>query len=297
MEPIQKVNYIGVDGVYVRYLQVPSIPNFNQGGQYTFPYYTNVVLPLGVPIVDLPGCVEAHQESSRKSKHTPNLQEDDPNATYTICPHGQYPSFNAMDFTPDDMTIIREQVAPNVAPPPDPPGTPETPATGDLTEEEVPCPGPNQPRLGTLGPNEKEKVSGYELQADPITKKEICVILYEDIGPIEQYLPSAQIASTTAAIATVAGASALLAKPLADLLLRVVKPAVKQVMTKVNAVLGKTPYRLTEEEKKTNEYRVKKGLLPIPFAKNHQKKEKAQKKIEKKLQKQKKESQKKNPQS
>ena len=261
MEPIQKVNYIGVDGVYVRYLQVPSIPNFNQGGQYTFPYYTNVVLPLGVPIVDLPGCVEAHQESSRKSKHTPNLQEDDPNATYTICPHGQYPSFNAMDFTPDDMTIIREQVAPNVAPPPDPPGTPETPATGDLgTEEEVPCPGPNQPRLGTLGPNEKEKVSGYELQADPITKKEICVILYEDIGPIEQYLPSAQIASTTAAIATVAGASALLAKPLADLLLRVFRPAIKTALTKVNAILGRNPTRPSRQENRANDYRKKRGL-------------------------------------
>ena len=79
-------------------------------------------------------------------------------------------------------------------------------------------------------------------------------------------------------IASVAASSALLAKPLADLLLRVVKPAVKQVMTKVNAILGKSPYRLTEAEKKTNEYRVKKGLLPIPFAKNHQKKVKAEKK-------------------
>jgi len=80
----------------------------------------------------------------------------------------------------------------------------------------------------------------------------------------------------------VAGASALLAKPLADLLLKVFKPAIKQVLNKVNKILGKTPYRLTESEKKTNEYRVKKGLLEIPFAKNHAKKEKERKKKEKK---------------
>ena len=108
-------------------------------------------------------------------------------------------------------------------------------------------------------------------------------------------MPSPQIATTTAVIASVAASSALLAKPLADLLLRVVKPAVKQVMTKVNAILGKTPYRPTQDELRTNEYRKKKGLLGINFAKNHQKKEKAEKKKEKELQNQKKESQKKNP--
>ena len=111
---------------------------------------------------------------------------------------------------------------------------------------------------------------------------------YEDIGVVEQYLPSAQIVVTTATIASVAASSALLAKPLADLLLKVVKPAVKKVIGKVNAILGKTPYQMTEAEKKTNEYRVKKGLLPIPFAKNHAKREKAQKKIEKDLENQKK---------
>ena len=75
-----------------------------------------------------------------------------------------------------------------------------------------------------------------------------------------------------------AGASALLAKPLADLLLRVFKPAIKQVLGKVNKALGKTPYKPTQSELRTNEYRVKKGLLEIPFAKNHAKKEKKKKK-------------------
>ena len=153
------------------------------------------------------------------------------------------------------------------------------------------------PRIGSVGPNEKEKVVGHELQPDPNNfNKKICVALYEDINIVEQYLPSPQVATTTAVIASVAGASALLAKPLADLLLRVFRPAIKQVLTKVNAVLGKTPYRLTEEEKRTNEYRLKKGLPAIPFAKNHQKKLKAEKKAEKQKKKSEK-TQKKNPQS
>ena len=86
---------------------------------------------------------------------------------------------------------------------------------------------------------------------------------------------------TTASIAGVAGASALLAKPLADLLLRVFKPAIKQVLNKVNKILGKTPYKPTQSELKTNEYRVKKGLVGINFAKDHAKRMKSEKKREK----------------
>ena len=89
---------------------------------------------------------------------------------------------------------------------------------------------------------------------------------------VEAYLPSANVATTTAAIATVAGASALLAKPLADLLLRVFRPAIKQVLGKVNKILGKTPYKPTQAELRTNEYRVKKGLVGINFAKRNKKK-------------------------
>ena len=165
------------------------------------------------------------------------------------------------------------------------PDTPKPPPT-EPPEGDPECPGPLDPRIGALGPSEKEKVVGHELQPDPNNlNKKICVALYEDIGIVEQYLPSPAIVTTTAVIASVAASSALLAKPLADLLLKVIKPAVKKVVTKVNAVLGKTPYQLTQAELKTNEYRVKKGLLPIPFAKNHAKREKARKKAEKESQK------------
>ena len=65
------------------------------------------------------------------------------------------------------------------------------------------------------------------------------MVLYEDIPWTAQYLPAPQVAATTAGIAVVATSSALLAKPLADLLLKVIKPAIKKVMAKISKLRGK----------------------------------------------------------
>jgi len=256
-QPISNIPNIQVQNVGTHYIpswqiRQPYVPNFNPVTNY-----------LGFPIVDMPGCVEMHREN--RGGIDRDLVNQDPKGTTTLCPNGQYPSYNAMDYEPEQMTIIKETEAPPVASsPPEPPGTPETPDTGNVAPEDPPCPGPNAQRIGTLGPNEKEKVSGYELQKDPVNPgKMICVILYEDIGAAEQFLPSPQVATTTAAIATVAGASALLAKPLADLLLRVFRPAIKQALTKVNAILGKSPQKPNRSEIRANEYRKKKNLPPL----------------------------------
>merc|ERR1712078_671831 len=180
----------------------------------------------------------------------------------TLCPDGTYPAYSAMNYEPDQLTITRETEAPPVAPPPEPDiTTPETPEV-PKTKEEIECPGPTSLRIGAIGPSEKEKVVGHELQKTT-QGTWICVELYEDINIAEQYLPSAQVATTTATIAVVATSSALLAKPLADLLLKVVKPAIKQVMNKVNKALGKTPYKPTQSDIIADEYRKKKGLPPI----------------------------------
>jgi len=239
-----------------------------------------VVVNIGNPIVDIPGCVKAHRDNKQHKTGIPfdkDLVKNDSKNAMTLCPDGSYPAYSAMNYEPDQLLMTYESKAPPVAPPPEPDlNTPETPSI-PKAEGDPECPGPTSLRIGAVGPSEKEKVIGHELQKTPQGTL-ICVELYEDINIVEQYLPSAQIATTTASIAAVAGASALLAKPLADLLLKVFKPAIKQVLGKVNKALGKTPYRLTQDEIRTNEYRVKKGLLEIPFAKNHAKKEKKKKK-------------------
>ena len=235
MEPIHNIQ-IG----NVRHIGVPYIPSW----QIQQPYVPNlypVTNLIGFPIVDMPGCVEMHKDNKRNGRPWDrNLVTDDPDGAVTVCPAGQYPTYNAMDYEPEQMTIIREQEAPPIAPPPEPPESPETPDTGKTGTEDPPCPGPNAPRVGDIAQNQTEKVSGHELQKDPVNPgKKICVVLYEDIGAVEQFLPTPQIAATTAVIATVATGSALLAKPLADLLLKVVKPAIKKAIGTVQKILGK----------------------------------------------------------
>ena len=252
-----------------------------------------VTVLAGTPIVNMPGCVTVHKENAKRDpSRNKMLVNDDPKGQTTLCdagmPYYQPPDYDYRELSWQTVYMDQDQEPEGVdtetpdAPVPDTPNPPPT----EAPEGDPECPGPLDLRLGAVGPNQKEKVVGHELQPDPNNlNKKICVTLYEDIGIVEQYLPSAQVVVTTATIASVAASSALLAKPLADLLLKVVKPAVKKVIGKVNAILGKTPYRLTEAEKKTNQYRLKKGLLEIPFAKNHAKKMKAQKKAEKKTQK------------
>ena len=225
-----------IDQPYIPYwtIQQPYIPNF-------YP----VTNHMGFPIVDIPGCVTMHKDDRYHKSGLPvdkSLVENDPGKAMTLCPSGEYPTYDAMNYEPEQLTIIREQEAPPIAPPPDPPDSPDTPTDSIPEQTEPDCPGPNQPRIGDVAQNQEEKVSGYELQNDPVNPgKQICVILYEDITAAEQYLPSAQVASTTAVIATVATGSALLAKPLADLLLRVFRPAIKKAIGTVQKILGKEP--------------------------------------------------------
>ena len=280
------VNQIGTQNIWdvrVADTYTDNIPNvYVPAWMYIQPSVDNMIPPvvvnIGNPIVNVPGCVEAHKDNKIHKNNIPkdkDLVKNDPDEVMTLCDAG-YPAYSAMNYEPDQLLMTYESKAPPVAPPPEPDlNTPETPSI-PKTEGDPECPGPTSPRIGALGPSEKEKVVGHELQDTPQGK--ICVALYEDIGIVETYLPSASVASTTATIALVATSSALLAKPLADLLLKVFKPAIKQVLGKVNKALGKTPYRLTQDEIRTNEYRVKKGLLEIPFAKNHAKKEKKKKK-------------------
>ena len=142
-----------------------------------------------------------------------------------------------------------------IAPPPDV-DPPEVPPTGDLgIKEELPCPGPGQLRVGDLTQAGDEKVTGHELSADGKT----CITLYEPTSAAEKFLPSANQASTTLAVAVIATAGAA-ATPL---ILRIVKPIIKKITDTIKKKLGKDIKRLSISDKKTDEYRAKKGLPPV----------------------------------
>ena len=258
MTLIQPIN---IHDVNVFDITVPPITQRYSVTPGALPFYNPVTVPVGVPLILMPGCVEAHPESKPQNPNN-KLVKDDEDGAKVYCDAGM-PSFDAMDYTPENLIIQREIETPVVDVPP-PPDTPEVePPDIPPTEEEVPCPGPNAPRIGDVAQNKEEKVSGFELQTDPTTNKEVCVTLYEDIPALEALLPDVQTVSTTAVIATVATGSALLAKPLADLLMRVFRPAIKKgVTTFQTKVLKKKSRKLTRQEIATNLLRQKKGLPP-----------------------------------
>ena len=218
-----------IRNVEVRDIRIPSWMT----NQPRLPSAPPVTVQVGVPVIDIPGCVEAHLENKKGTND--NLVEDDPKGARVFC-DGNMPSFNPIDYNPEELKYEQPPPKPPKVAPPETPAPPEVPKDAvPKTEEkeEVECPPPNAPRIGDVAQNQKERVSGYELQNG------ICVTLYEDIPWTAQYLPAPQVAATTAGIAVVATSSALLAKPLADLLLKVFKPVIKKVITKVSKLRGK----------------------------------------------------------
>ena len=250
MKPIKE---IGIPNI--------TIPQVKQSDWvYGIPFIPNndppVTLQIGFPIVDMPGCVTMHKDNKNHVTGLPfdhDLVNQDEKGSTILCPHGEYPTYDAMDYQPEQLLITKETPPPPVAPPPTPPEF--TPDAIPDTKKEVPCPGPGQLRVGDLTQAGDEKVTGHELSADGKT----CVTLYEETTPVEKFLPSINQSTTTVAIAVLATAGAA-ATPL---LLRIIKPIIKKITDTVKKKLGKDVKRPSISDKKTDEYRAKKGLPPI----------------------------------
>ena len=189
-----------------------------------------VTVDIGTPIVDMPGCVEAHEVNEEDNF---KINEDDPKGVKVFC-DGQMPSFNPMDYNKDKLEFNYEQPVPVVRPPEQPEvDTPET-----ETPKIPKCPTREQELKNPVGKilEGNKKITGYE----QVGKE--CLMVTENLSipdQIVQNIPNPGVVTTTASIAVVATTSALLAKPLADLLLKVVKPTVKKVIKKIAAIRGK----------------------------------------------------------
>ena len=246
MEPIEQIPNISIQQIGGRtwLYQIPVIPNI----------HPPVTLQLGFPIVELPGCVESHQDNKIDSSRLPldrDLVNDDPNGVTILCPNGEYPSYEAMNFEPEQVVPTAPAPPPPVAPP-----APEIPPTGDLgVETETPCPGPSQLRVGDVTQSGDERVVGHRLLEDGKT----CETLYEPTTTLEKYIPPVNQISTVTALAVVATAGAA-ATPL---LIRIIRPVVKKIWATIQKKLGKEVKRPSMSEVKTNKYREKKGLPPI----------------------------------
>jgi len=252
MDPIEK---IVIDDIQVKVnnpwlLRQPNVDNL----------VPPVVLHIGNPIVNIPGCVKMHKDNKYHNNGLPidrNLVEDDPNQVMTVC-DAEVPSYDAMNYEPERMLLIQETPVPPVKPPPAPPEfeADEIPKTN----EDVPCPGPGQLRIGDVTQSGDERVVGHQLISDPANPaKKICETLYEPTTIVEKFLPPVNQAATVTALAVVATAGAA-ATPL---LIRIIKPVIKKLWTTIQKKAGKQVKQLTRTEIETNKYREKKGLPPI----------------------------------
>ena len=205
-----------IPNIGIRNIQIGdiSVPNWMLTPPTGISPYAPVTTQVGVPIIDIPGCVEAHLDNDKGTND--NLVGDDPKGARVFC-DGNIPSFSPLDYTPENLTITKPTSVPKVPPPPEPP-VPETP--------ELP----------------KPPVETVIVEEQPEPEPEI--------PWTEQYLPTPEAAASTAAIATIATTSALLAKPLADLLLKVIKPAIKKVITKISKLRGKKVVRESVKDRR-----------------------------------------------
>lgn len=234
-----RIDDIDIGDIQIRSLNIPPVVTQRSNvldAQTPVP----VVVNVGTPVVNIPGCVEAHQQNTTKER-SGVLSEDDPKGVKTFCDAGT-PSFNPIDYTPGNMVITRPTPVPKTDTPEKPkPKTegPESPKTKIPETPEIECPTQKQlieEPIGFIFDSGRQRVTGYELQGNQ------CVRLVEDVKILEQVvnaIPPAGTITTTASIAVVATTSALLAKPFADILLKVIKPTVKKVLKKVAAIRGK----------------------------------------------------------
>lgn len=231
------------------------------------PWSPPVTVNIGVPVVEMPGCVKVHKENAKNpSNKSSTLVNDDPNQNVVLCDGGM-PYYEPPDYRADELTWQtvygepEEQVTGvDTGEPLGPPEADVEPPKTPNEEKEVPCPGPANLRVGDVTQAGDERVIGHQLIQDPNNPKaQICETLYEPTTAVEKFLPSVNQTTTTVAIAVVATAGAA-ATPL---LLRVFKPIITKIYKTIQKKLGKKEARLSRNDIIANEYRAKRGLPPI----------------------------------
>ena len=224
---------ISTNTIDIRDTTIPEVRDWAVTAPTAIPPYSPIVEQVGVPIVNIPGCVEAHESNNNSN----TVGVDDENGLVTYCDAG-VPSFNPLDYDANKLDFEYETPVPPVAPTETPEvKTPEIPDTGKAATAKVECPTEAQKLKEPVGHIKGDKkVTEYRLVG-----KE-CIQVTEKLTIPDQIvgnIPSAGAVTATASIAVVATTSALLAKPLADLILKAVKPAVKKLMKKIATLRGK----------------------------------------------------------
>ena len=221
------VNSIGIEPVRTYLINAPTINTPN----------VPVVLPMGFPVVNIPGCVEA-----RRSNENENLVTNDPDGNLILC-DAQYPSYDAMNFVPEELIYTEESKPQRFE-------EPETPAQDPPPPPKIEdCPPIGAAEIGTKIEDGKKEITGYQLIGNK------CITQYKKLTMTHRVVDAVpsppQVVSTTSI--TLIATSTALATPI---LLKIVKPLVKQVVNKVKKKLTGKEERLSLRERRLKQREI-----------------------------------------
>ena len=221
--------------------EIPELRIWMNPANTAIPEAPPVTLQLGVPIVQVPGCVEANQDNNKSG----TLIIDDPRSAQTYC-DGTMPSFDPLDYRGRDLIFTPRAVLPAEGSPEKPLSPPSItpPPIKPVAKEDkdLRCPPLRAKEVGTLVEDGQKRISGYEVKEDK------CVTIYEEVPLGVQVIaavPTLPQITKTGSIAFVATSMAI-ATPF---LIKLVKPIVKKVMKKIQKILSKKTKVLSVSER------------------------------------------------
>ena len=210
-----------------------SIPDV---GIYLPPARRELLMPslppgvsMALPVIQIPGCVEAHVDSDLQTE----LTTSDPSQVRIYCDAGM-PAFDPMAYQPYLQQVDKQPAIPKLA------------NAAAESKSEVPVSkGRRQETAGVEGKGEQSLQSKPQCEEGEILRQGECIKI-EKPEPQEftiggKYLPPLESVTTTSAIATVATVSALMARPVASYLLKLIRPIIKKVINRIKRALGNQP--------------------------------------------------------
>ncbi len=198
---------IRLNNINIRDVVIYDVPEWlSSDPPMALPVVPPITMEIGTPIVNIPGCVEAHKDN----KENVNLKNEDDKGVMTLCDAGT-PYYTAIDYDRNKIKLEQEPPKPPAYKPPPAPEAPET-KTPAVPKTETPmpeCPTREQQLKNPIGKilEGNKKITGYEMVG-----KE-CLMVTEQLSIPDQIIgniPNAGAVTTTASIAVVATTSALL---------------------------------------------------------------------------------------
>ena len=108
--PDIRTNNLNIKDVFI-----PDMPKWlTSDPPQALPVYPPITNLVGTPIVNIPGCVKSHKDSSENQ----NLKNEDDKGVVVICDAGT-PSFDPLNYDPNRLEIKQKAPPPPPVKPPD----------------------------------------------------------------------------------------------------------------------------------------------------------------------------------